>query len=69
MDLRGINIEFGSSHQSSRATLLNNDIEEPPQHLEPIAVADAREAGVIGEGLVQVIAEVPADAEAIGGMG
>ncbi len=45
---------------------LDNAVEEAPEDVEPIPLADLREAGVVGQALAQVVAKVPAQAQAVG---
>ena len=45
---------------------LHDPLEEAAEDLEAVALADARERGVVGQGLVQVVAEVPPERDAVG---
>ncbi len=60
-----VNIEFFSPDQSWRLSLVYDGIEEAMEHLHSIAIAKAREAGVIGQWLIQIIPQVPVHAEPI----
>jgi hypothetical protein len=54
------------AHQSCRNALLHDLLEEASEDGKPEAFADAGEAGVVGEGIAQVIPNVPAQAQSIG---
>jgi hypothetical protein len=53
-------------HEAGIHAHLDYPLEEGPEDLEPVAFADPGEGRVIGQGFVQVVAEVPANAEAVG---
>jgi hypothetical protein len=44
---------------------LDDLLEEAPENLQPVALADLGEAGVLGQRFVEIVAQVPADTEAI----
>jgi hypothetical protein len=46
-------------------TLLDNGIEEPPKHLQAVPQADLAETGMIGQRLIQIVPEIPSDAQSI----
>src|SRR5207245_1122168 len=58
--------ELFSPDQPGLDAQLDDSLEEAPKNLEPVALADAGEAGVIGQGLVQVISQEPSQAESVG---
>ena len=60
-----VDVELATPDQAGCLTLLHDAFEKAPKHVEAIAVADARQAGVVRQGLVKVVAEVPAHAQAI----
>ena len=64
--LGGVDVEFLAPDQPRRDALLDDRLEEAAEDRQPVALADAGEAGVVGQRLGQVVAEVPAQAEAVG---
>ena len=52
--------------KSRRDALLDDRLEEAAEDLQPVPLPDARQAGVIGKRFGQVVAEIPAQAEAVG---
>ncbi len=66
LDLGGVEVELLAPHQPSLGAPLHDRLEESPEDLEPVAVSDPGEAGVVGQELVEVVPQVPADAKAVG---
>ena len=64
-DLRRIDVEFLAPHQPRRLALLHDGREETAERLQPIACADARQAGVIGQRLSQIIPDIPPCPQAV----
>jgi hypothetical protein len=52
--------ELLAPHQAGLVAQLDHVLEEPPEQGEPQPLADARQAGVVGQRLIEVIAQVPA---------
>src|SRR5258706_5422474 len=65
---RGIDIEFSSPDQPCLLALLDNLLEEATKHLHAIAFTDTSEAGMIWQGLVQIVAHIPPHAQPISRM-
>src|SRR5215217_8232231 len=53
-------------HEAGTHAHLHDPLQEPPEDLEAVALADPGEGRVIGQGFMQVVAEVPTNAEAVG---
>jgi hypothetical protein len=64
-DLGRIVVEFLAPDQPCRLALRPNHIAEAPKRFQAIAFADLGQAGVIGQRLPQIVAEIPAHAEAV----
>ena len=60
-----IEIQLLPPDQSCLLALLDNMLEEAPESIHAIADTNARQAGVIGERLAEIIAHTPAQAEPI----
>ena len=52
-------------HQSGLDALFDDPLEEATEDLQPVALADAGEARMVGQGLEEVVAEVPPQREAV----
>src|SRR5689334_15589655 len=65
-NLSAIEIELLTPHQAGLLTLLDDVLKETPEGVDTIAVANASQAGMIGEQLVEIVTEIPAQAEAVG---
>jgi hypothetical protein len=65
---RPIEIEFFAPDESCLLAQLHNLFKETAKDLDPRAFTDACQTGMVGERLVQIIPEVPSDAESISGM-
>ncbi len=63
---RRVEEELLPPHKPRLEALLHDPLEEQPKDLEPVALADPREAGVVGQRLVEVVSQIPADAKAVG---
>lgn len=60
LDLRRVHQQFLAPDQSGLVTQFHDVLEESPEGVEAEAVTDARETGMIGKRLIEVIAEIPA---------
>jgi hypothetical protein len=65
-DQGGISKHFLAPNQAIVGTQLDNRFEELAKDVNAIALANTAQAGVVRQRLVQVVAEVPAHADAIG---
>lgn len=61
-----IGIQGTTDQQAGFLTAPQDNFKELAEDVDAVAVADAGQAGVVGQGLVEVIAEVPAYADAVG---
>jgi hypothetical protein len=50
-DLRGVDIQVLAPHQPRRKALLHDRLEEAPEHVQPVALPDAAQTGVVRERL------------------
>src|SRR5215211_9529017 len=64
--LGGIEVELLAPDQACLDTQLHDPLEELAEHRETEAIADAGEAGVIGQSLEEIVAHVPPCGEAVG---
>jgi|SRR5215469_15894347 len=64
----GIAVQFLPPNQSHLLALIDDGLKEAVEQLHTIASADTRQARMVGQLLVQVIPQVPADAEPISRM-
>jgi hypothetical protein len=60
-----VNIQFLAPNQSGLLTLVDDGLEEATEHLHAIARANARQAGMIGKWLIQIVAHIPTHAQPI----
>jgi hypothetical protein len=67
LDLRGIQIELFAPDKTDVLALLHDPIEEAAEDCHAVAVTDFGQAGVVRERLMQIVAEIPAQTEPIGG--
>ncbi len=65
LDLRSIEVQLLTPHQPCLEALLHDPLEEAPEDREAVSLPDPGEAGVVGQGLVQVVPEVPANAQPV----
>jgi len=65
LDLGGVDVQLLAPHEARVDALLNDGIEEPAKDLEPVALPDACERRMVGQGLIESVSHIPADAEAI----
>ena len=68
VDLRTINVEFFAPDELLLLALLHNGLEEAAKDLNPIAVANFGQTRMVRKRFVQIIPQVPSDAEPIGRM-
>jgi hypothetical protein len=61
VDVGRVDRPFFPTHQSGRDALVNHRLEEPAQDRQAVPLADAGEAGVVGERLRQVIPNIPTE--------
>jgi hypothetical protein len=66
LDLGGIEVELFAPHKAGFYALLHDLLEEAAEDSKPVAIPDLGEAGVVGQGLVEVVSQIPADAKAVG---
>jgi hypothetical protein len=66
VDLGGVEVQLLAPDQPGLAALLDDRLEETAKRGQPVPLPDPGEAGVIGQRLAQVIAELPPDAQPIG---
>ena len=59
LNLGCIEVKFLSPHQPCFGAHLHDPLEESPEDLKSIAIPDPGEAGVVGQGFVQIISEIP----------
>src|SRR5215211_1572597 len=60
LDLGTVEIQFLSPHQSSFNTQFHNVLEEQLEYFQPKTFTDFTQAAVIGDWLIQIIADEPA---------
>ncbi len=68
VDLGGIDVKLFAPNQLRLAALLHNHLKEAPKHVEAVAGTDAGQAGVIGQGFVEIVPDVPAHTQTIHGV-
>src|SRR5215211_1982008 len=64
--LGGIEVQLLAPDQTCLDTQLYDPLEELAEHLQAEAIADASEAGVIGQSFQEIVAHVPPCGEAVG---
>jgi hypothetical protein len=67
LHLGGVDVEFAVPHQPRLLALRNNGLEELAEDFQPVAQADARQARMVGQRLVQIEPEKPPDTQPVGG--
>ncbi len=60
-----IEVQLFAPHESRRLTLLHNLVKEAAKDIDPIALTNTGQTGMVGQRLAQVIAPVPQHAEPI----
>src|SRR5260370_28630345 len=65
VDLGAIDIEFLAPDQLLLLALFYDCVEEAAEHLYSIALTDAGQARMIGQGLTHIIAQIPQNAEPV----
>src|SRR6266487_2860199 len=65
LDFRCISIQLFSPHQPCLLALIYHCLKEATKHLDPVACADTRQAGMIRQRLAQVVPKIPSDAQTI----
>src|SRR5258708_9768585 len=65
IDLSAINVEFFAPDQLLLLALFHNRVEEAAKDVDAIAFTNARQTGMIGQRLVQIIAKIPTHAQPI----
>lgn len=60
-----IKVELSAPDKFGLNALLHNRFEEVAKHRQAIARADAGEAGVVRQGFVEIVPEIPSDAQAV----
>src|SRR5215207_6827027 len=66
LDLGGVEVELFAPHKAGFYALLHDLLEEAAEASKTVAIPDPGKAGVVGQGLVEVVSQVPADAKAVG---
>ncbi len=66
LDLGGVEEQLPTSHQPRLDAHPDDLLEEAAEDREPVAFPDPGEGGVVGQGLVEVVAHVPSQVEAVG---
>jgi hypothetical protein len=66
LDLRGVKIQLFAPNEARPLALLHNPIEEAPKDGDAVAVADFSQTGVVRQRFMQIIAQIPAQAESVG---
>lgn len=67
LDFRRVQVQFLAPDRACRAATLDDDVEEAAEDPQAVAFADLRQAGVVGQRLIQIIPQIPAQAEPVGG--
>src|SRR5262249_13388539 len=65
-DLRGVEVELLAPDQTGPDALLDDRREEVAEALQSVALPDPAQTGVVRERLGQIVADIPAQAEAVG---
>src|SRR6266567_326838 len=65
LHLRPVDVEFLPPDQPWRLSLLHNWLKEAAKDVNPIALTDTRQTGMVGKRLAEVIAKVPHHAQSI----
>ncbi len=65
LDLGRIEVEFLAPDEPSLLALLDHRLEEAPQHLQAVAGTDTRQTRMVGQRLIEMVAEVPAHTESV----
>src|SRR6266571_9107328 len=63
--LRPIEVHLFPPHQSCLLALLHNLLKEAAKDIDPVALTDAGQAGMIGKRLTQIVPHKPAHAQSI----
>src|SRR6266852_2805061 len=61
-----IDVEFLAPHELGLLALVHDGIKETAKDREPIPGPNAAQTGMVRQGLVEIIAEIPANAKAVG---
>ena len=59
-DFRGVEVELPAPNSAGLLTQIDDLLEEALKDIDPEALADAGQAGVIGQFLIKGVAEIPA---------
>jgi hypothetical protein len=62
----GVDVELAAPDQPGLLALLDNRLDELTKHLQAVAGANARQARMVGQRLVEVLAQVPAHTQPVG---
>ena len=65
LDLCGVDIELTSPDKASLLILLDDSVEEAAEHVDPKAISYACQAGMVGEWLSEVVAQIPTDTQSV----
>ena len=65
-DMGRVKVEFLAPDKSCLLALLDDSLEKAAENGQTIAGADARQAGMVGQGLVKVVAQIPPHTEPVG---
>lgn len=66
LDFGGIDVQLLAPDQACLLALLHNRFKEAAEDCNPIARADAGQTGVIRQGLVEIVPDIPAHTQPIG---
>src|SRR5258706_6708698 len=65
IDLRRVEVQLLVPHELRLLALFDDGLKEAPKHLQTIPQTDLAETGMSGQRLVQIVAEIPSDAQSI----
>ena len=65
IDLGGIDVEFFAPDEVGLLALLDNCVKKAAEHIQSIPRSNAAQARMIRQWFVEIIAEIPADAEPV----
>src|SRR5262249_34915393 len=66
LDQGGIGIQLLAPDQAIMLTAVDNCLEEAAEDGDEVAVTNAGQAGVVGQSFVEIVAQIPSHAEAVG---
>jgi hypothetical protein len=60
-----IKVQFPSPDESGFLALFHDLLKEAAEDIEAIALTNARQTGMVGQGLIQIVTNIPTNAEPI----